>query len=106
LKRDLNGLQYDSDILEVIGRLKEWRKNSDNPDLLKFTDAMLRITFYVNSLQLEKYSFDRIISEMRSQRNDALIRIQKLEEKLEEYEPTSEIDQKFENELKEKTQKS
>jgi hypothetical protein len=43
---------------------------------------------------------------MRSQRNDALIRIQKLEEKLEEYEPTSEIDQKFENELKEKTQKS
>lgn len=103
MKRDLNSLQYDADILEVMARLKQWRNDSSNPDLLKFTDAMLRITFYVNSLQLERHSFDRIISEMRSQRNDALIRIQKLEEKLEEYEPTSEIDQKFENE---KSQKS
>lgn len=98
-------LQYTADILEVTGRLKEWCSKSSNADLDSFTKAIMRIGYYVNSMQLESHSFDTIISRMRSERNNALIRIQKLEKKLEEYEPTSEIDQKFENELKENTQK-
>ncbi len=98
-------LQYTADILEVTGRLKEWCSKSSNADLDSFTKAIMRIGYYVNSMQLESHSFDTIISRMRSERNNALIRIQKLEEKLEQYEPTSEIDQKFENELKENTQK-
>ena len=97
MNRDLMALQYNADVLEVMETLKKWRVNSSNPELKKFTDAMININFFVNALQLERKSFDRIINDMRSQRNDALIRIQKLEEKLEEYEPTSEIDKRFEN---------
>ncbi len=105
MSRNLQMLQYTADILEVTGRLKEWCSKSSNADLDSFTKAIMRIGYYVNSMQLESHSFDTIISRMRSERNNALIRIQKLEEKLEQYEPTSEIDQKFENELKENTQK-
>ncbi len=98
MSRNLQMLQYTADILEVTGRLKEWCSKSWNADLDSFTKAIMRIGYYVNSMQLESHSFDTIISRMRSERNNALIRIQELEKKLDQYEPNIEMEKQFDDE--------
>lgn len=84
MTRDLLLLQYNADIVQVLEILKKWRTNSKNPELVQFTDAMLRINKYVNAMQLERTSFDRIISEQRADKLRAIDRATRAENELNE----------------------
>lgn len=84
--RDLLGLQYEGDILECMGLLKDWMSKSEAKELTDMLNAILSINTYVRALQSERYFFDKIISETVSDKTRAVERARKDEEKIEELE--------------------
>jgi hypothetical protein len=92
VERNLLKLQNDSDILMLLGLAKKWRSQSDNEDIKEIADTVLRLSAYLSSLHLERYSFDRLISEatansirMLERAERAEKRIQELEDELNKY---------------------
>lgn len=88
-KRDLTGLQYLADMDDLLTILRGWVDKSDNKELEEFSQKVIRVFFYVNELERERLSFDNIISEMRDQKNKALIKLQEVKDKLNKYEDTA-----------------
>lgn len=88
-KRDLTGLQYLADMDDLLTILRGWVDKSDNKELEEFSQRVIRVFFYVNELERERLSFDNIISEMRDQKNKALIKLQEVKDKLNKYEDTA-----------------
>ena len=84
--RDLLGLQYEGDILECMGYLKEWMSKSEAKELTEMTEAIFRIDTYVRALQSERYFFDKIISESVSDKTRAIKRARKSEERIDDLE--------------------
>ena len=62
---DFGQLQYMIDSAEIIETISKWQKKSDNEELQKVSEATLRLVFYINQLELERYSFKRIIRDER-----------------------------------------
>ena len=89
-KRDLTGLQYLADMDDLAYDLT-WLKliNQTTRSLRSFSQKVIRVFFYVNELERERLSFDNIITEMRDQKNKALIRLQEIKDKLNKYEDTA-----------------
>ena len=92
VQRNLLKLQSDSDILMLLGLAKKWRSQSENEDIKEMADTVLRLSAYLSSLHLERYSFDRLLSEsmasshrMRERAERAEIRIKELEDELNKY---------------------
>lgn len=92
VQRNLLKLQSDSDILMLLGLAKKWRSQSDNEDIKEMADTVLRLSAYLSSLHLERYSFDRLLSEsmasshrMLERAERAEIRIKELEDELNKY---------------------
>lgn len=86
VSRDLLGLQYNADFLEIYGSLKSWYdKDPDrgNEIILPLIQDLLRIDTYVKTFQNERISYDRIISEAIDGKNRAIIRSRKSEEEIE-----------------------
>lgn len=77
--RNYSELQYHADVTESLEIIQKWRKQSDNEELIKLSNAILGISVYVANLQNERKAFDRIISELRSDKWRAVKRAQKLE---------------------------
>jgi hypothetical protein len=77
--RNYSELQYHADVTESLEIIQKWRKQSDNEELIKLSNAILGISVYVANLQNERKAFDRIISELRSDKWRAIKRAQKLE---------------------------
>lgn len=88
-KRDLTGLQYLADMDDLLTILRGWVDKSDNKELEEFSQKVIRVFFYVNELERERLSFDNIITEMRDQKNKALIKLQEVKDKLNKYEDTA-----------------
>ena len=88
-KRDLTGLQYLADMDDLLTILRGWVNKSDNKELEEFSQKVIRVFFYVNELERERLSFDNIITEMRDQKNKALIKLQEVKDKLNKYEDTA-----------------
>ena len=65
LDMDFGQLQYMIDSAEIIETISKWQKKSDNEELQKVSEATLRLVFYINQLELERYSFKRIIRDER-----------------------------------------
>jgi hypothetical protein len=77
--RNYSELQYHADVTESLEIIQKWRKQSDKEELIKLSNAILGISVYVANLQNERKAFDRIISELRSDKWRAIKRAQKLE---------------------------
>ena len=88
-KKDLTGLQYLADMDDLLTILRGWVNKSDNKELEEFSQKVIRVFFYVNELERERLSFDNIITEMRDQKNKALIKLQEIKDKLNKYEDTA-----------------
>ena len=74
MTRDLNKLQAIADQQTISELLKKWTESSKSPEIKKASDAFLRLFFYINQLETERYSFDNIIDEKVSERTKALHR--------------------------------
>jgi len=77
--RNYSELQYHADVTESLEIIQKWRKQSDNEELIKLSNAILGISVYVANLQNERKAFDRVVSELRSDKWRAIKRAQKLE---------------------------
>jgi hypothetical protein len=86
VQRNLLKLQSDSDILMLIGLAKKWRSQSDNEDIKEMADTVLRLSAYLSSLHLERYSFDRLISESMASNHRMLERAERAEKRIQELE--------------------
>ena len=86
VQRDLLKLQSDSDILMLLGLAKKWRSQSDNEDIKEMADTVLRLSAYLSSLHLERYSFDRLISESMASNHRMLDRAERAEKRIQELE--------------------
>jgi len=86
VQRNLLKLQSDSDILMLIGLAKKWRSQSENEDIKEMADTVLRLSAYLSSLHLERYSFDRLLSEAMANSHRMLDRAERAEKRIEELE--------------------
>tara|TARA_R110001592_G_scaffold204577_1_gene454667 strand:+ start:32199 stop:32507 length:309 start_codon:yes stop_codon:yes gene_type:complete len=86
LKPSLEQLQALADQNYLVSQIIEWQKKSDSKELIEMGRAFTRCFVYANSLELKEYSYDRIISQFRSAKNNAVLRARKAEEKLDELE--------------------
>jgi hypothetical protein len=86
VQRNLLKLQSDSDILMLLGLAKKWRSQSDNEDVKEMADTVLRLSAYLSSLHLERYSFDRLISESMASNHRMLERAERAEKRIQELE--------------------
>jgi len=77
---NLAKLQAQADQDYILKVLKEWSDKSQDPKLKELTMSQIRLFTYINSLELEAYSFNKIISDFRSNNNRAIIRARKAEE--------------------------
>ena len=86
VQRNLLKLQSDSDILMLLGLAKKWRSQSENEDVKEMADTVLRLSAYLSSLHLERYSFDRLISESMASNHRMLERAERAEKRIQELE--------------------
>jgi len=86
VQRNLLKLQSDSDILMLLGLAKKWRSQSENEEIKEMADTVLRLNAYISSLHLERYSFDRLISESMASNHRMLERAERAEKRIQELE--------------------
>ena len=86
VQRNLLKLQSDSDILMLLGLAKKWRSQSENEEIKEMADTVLRLNAYISSLHLERYSFDRLISESMASNHRVLERAERAEKRIQELE--------------------
>ena len=77
--RNYSELQYHADVTESLEIIQKWRKQSDNEELTRLSNAILGISVYVANLQNERKAFDRIVGELRADKWRAVKRAQKAE---------------------------
>ena len=77
-------LQKCADTTEITNTLGKWLDaKPENKELLGIYNSFLRTFVYINNLELRDYGFNRLISEARNSRNNAVLRARKAEEALE-----------------------
>ena len=73
----LGKLQATADMNALLHLVKKWKAKSKNKEIKDLEDIAIRIFFYINQLELEQYSFDKLISEARNDKLRAITRARK-----------------------------
>lgn len=69
------------------GRLLEWSKaRPDNKELKQCVEAALKIVFYVNRLDMDRETYNKIIADYRLRSTRSIERARRAEERVEELE--------------------
>jgi hypothetical protein len=78
-----NDLLYYTDIELCLSLVKKWLKDRpNNKELQELSKALVSISFYVNKLTLDRYSYTRLITDARQEKNQALLKAQDLHEQI------------------------
>ena len=86
--KDFQQLQYLASMDTALNIAKTWLDaKPENKDLQELTRCLIDVTAYVSGLELERRGFDKIVSELRSGRNRAVLRARKSEETKETTKP-------------------
>ncbi len=80
--RNLLELQNNADMEMLLSLIMEWTKKSESKELKAFEDALFRQLRYIQALEDERFSFDRIISESISDKTRAVERARLSDEKI------------------------
>ena len=84
--RNLLELQNNADMQMLLQLILKWSKKSDSKELKAFEDALFRQLRYIQALEDERFSFDRIISESLADKVRAVERARKADERIDELE--------------------
>ena len=76
---NLAKLQAQADQDYILTVLKEWTDKSKDDKLKELTMSQIRLFTYINTLELEAYSYNKIVGEFRSERNRAIMRTRNAE---------------------------
>lgn len=88
--RNLLELQNNADMEMLLSLILKWTKQSDSKEIKAFNDALFRQLRYIQMLEDERFSFDRIISESLADKVRAVERARKADELVESM--TKELD--------------
>ena len=83
LDMDFSQLQYMIDSADILETISKWQEKSDNEELQKISEAALRLVFYINQLELERYSYKRIVKQERLSVQRLVERARRAEKELE-----------------------
>ena len=81
--RNLLELQNNADMEMLLSLILKWTKKSESKEIKAFNDALFRQLRYIQALEDERFSFDRIISESLANEVRAVERARKADEKIE-----------------------
>jgi hypothetical protein len=81
--RNLLELQNNADMEMLLSLILKWTKQSDSKEIKAFNDALFRQLRYIQMLEDERFSFDRIISESLADKVRAVERARKADELVE-----------------------
>jgi polyhydroxyalkanoate synthesis regulator phasin len=84
--RNLLELQNNADMEMLLSLIMKWTKTSESKELKSFEDALFRQLRYIQALEDERFSFDRIVSEALADKVRAVERARKADERIEELE--------------------
>ena len=84
--RNLLELQNNADMEMLLSLILKWTKQSDSKEIKAFNDALFRQLRYIQMLEDERFSFDRIISESLADKVRAVERARKADERIEQLE--------------------
>lgn len=84
--RNLLELQNNADMQMLLELVMKWTKKSESKELKAFEDALFRQLRYIQALEDERFSFDRIISESIADKIRAVERARIADERIEELE--------------------
>jgi len=84
--RNLLELQNNADMEMMLSLIMDWTKKSDSKEIKAFNDALFRQLRYIQTLEDERFSFDRIISESIADKTRAVERARISDERIEELE--------------------
>ena len=84
--RNLLELQNNADMEMLLSLILKWTKKSESKEIKAFNDALFRQLRYIQMLEDERFSFDRIISESLADKVRAVKRARKADERIEELE--------------------
>ena len=84
--RNLLELQNNADMQMLLSLILKWTKKSESKEIKAFNDALFRQLRYIQMLEDERFSFDRIISESLADKVRAVERARKADERIEELE--------------------
>jgi len=76
---NLAKLQAQADQDYILTVLKEWTDKSKDDKLQELTMSQIRLFTYINTLELEAYSFNKIVGDFRSECNRAIMRARNAE---------------------------
>jgi len=78
--RNLLELQNNADMEMLLSLIMKWTKTSESKELKAFEDALFRQLRYIQMLEDERFSFDRIVSEAIADKIRAVERARKADE--------------------------
>ena len=84
--RNLLELQNNADMEMLLSLILKWTKKSESKEIKAFNDALFRQLRYIQALEDERFSFDRIVSESLADKVRAVERARKADERIEELE--------------------
>ena len=82
----LKDIEYNNHTTICLELLNKWKKDSKNKELQEFILSFLETVFYTNTLQRDRFIFNKIVEEYRSDKNRAIERARKSEAKVEKLE--------------------
>ncbi|MCH1614039.1 MAG: hypothetical protein L7S72_12175 [Flavobacteriales bacterium] len=82
----LKDIEYQGNIQLLANIILDAIKKKETDKLKKMSEAISNIAFYVNSLQLDRWGYNKSIDDYKSQKNRAIERARKAEEKIEKLE--------------------
>ena len=79
----LKDLEYYGAFTYCAEMILKWEKmKPDNPELQELSHSIAVVFFYVNEIQNDRLMYDKAMSEMRSDKNRAILRSRKSEEEI------------------------
>jgi len=82
----LKDIEYNNHTTICLEILNKWKKDSKNKELQDFILSFLETVFYTNTLQRDRFIFNKIVEEYRSDKNRAIERARKSEAKVKKLE--------------------
>ena len=81
----LKDLEYFGAFTYCAEMVLKWEKmKPDNPEIKEFARSIAVVFFYVNEIQNDRLMYDKAMSEMRSDKNRAILRSRKSEAQITE----------------------
>ena len=83
MNNTLMNMRYQASITVALELAKKWRDSApDNKDVNSLADALVDVSIYNAGLEMERREFSMLVSELRADKNRAILRARNSEESI------------------------